>query len=94
MLLSDPMNFCALFNQLFIYVSYLILVGEENETPFIRVWKPFPSRRVLKPRGKAQRGQYLLVVGLDSYKWYQSQTSGDVLRGDCFPMGGRHKTVC
>ena len=23
------------------------LVGEENETPFIRVWKHFPSRRVL-----------------------------------------------
>ena len=25
------------------------LVGEENKPPFIRVWKPFPSRRVLKP---------------------------------------------
>ena len=25
------------------------LVGEENKSPFIRVWKPFPSRRVLKP---------------------------------------------
>ena len=24
------------------------LVGEENETPFIRVWKPFLSRCVLK----------------------------------------------
>ena len=24
------------------------LVGEENETPFIRVWKPLPNRRVLK----------------------------------------------
>ena len=24
------------------------LVGEENEPPFISVWKPFPSRRVLK----------------------------------------------
>ena len=23
-------------------------VGEENETFFIRVWKPLPSRRVLK----------------------------------------------
>ena len=25
------------------------LVEEENETPFTRVWKPFPSIRVLKP---------------------------------------------
>ena len=24
------------------------LVGEENKTPFIRVWKPSSSRRVLK----------------------------------------------
>ena len=24
-------------------------LGEENKTPFIRVWKPFPNRRVLKP---------------------------------------------
>jgi len=30
-------------------LGYPTLVGEENETPFIRVWKPFPSRRVLKP---------------------------------------------
>ena len=28
--------------------------------------------------GKAQIGQYLLVVGLGRYKWYQSQTPGDV----------------
>ena len=44
------------------------LVGEENETPFIRVWKPLRSSRVLKilkesPKGKVQRGQYLLAVG-------------------------------
>ena len=25
------------------------LVEEENKTPFIRVWKPSPNRRVLKP---------------------------------------------
>ena len=49
------------------------LVGEENETLFIRVWKPLPSRCVLKTlreslKGKAQRGQYLLAVGLGCYK--------------------------
>ena len=59
------------------------LVGEENETFFIRVWKPLPSKRVLKtlrgsPEGKAQRGQYLLAMGLACYKWYQSQTSCNV----------------
>ena len=48
------------------------LVGEENETPFIRVWKPLSSIRVLKtlrgsPKGKAQRGQYLLAAGLGRY---------------------------
>ena len=46
--------------------------GKENKTPFIRVWKSFPSRRALKtlrvsPKGKAQRGQYLLAVGLGRY---------------------------
>ena len=43
-------------------------VGEENETFFIRVWKPLPSRCVLKTlrgslKGKAHKGQYLLAVG-------------------------------
>ena len=58
--------------------------GEGNETFFIRVWKLFPRRRVLKtsrgsPKGKTQRGwQYLLAVGLSCYKWYHSQTSNDV----------------
>ena len=47
-------------------------IGKENETFFIRVWKPLPSRRVLKtlrgsPKGIAQRGQYLLMVGLGYY---------------------------
>ena len=45
---------------------------EENETPFIRMWKPLPSRRVLKtlrrsPKGKTQRRQHLLAVGLSRY---------------------------
>ena len=47
------------------------------------MWKPLPSRHVLKtlrgsPKGKAERGQYLLTVSLGCYKWYQSQTLGDV----------------
>ena len=68
-------------------------VGEENEIPFIRVWKPLLSRRVLKTlRGstkeKAQRGQYLLVVSMGYYKWYQSQTPGDVQTRRLSPEGG------
>ena len=35
----------------------LTLVGEENEIPFIRVWKPFRSKHVLKPWGKARKGK-------------------------------------
>ena len=47
----------------------LIFVGEENETLFIRVWKPLPNKRVLKQWGwrqyiASQSGQYLLTVGL------------------------------
>jgi len=46
---------------------------EEYKTFFIRVWKPLTSRRVLKTsrgslKGKAQRWQYLLEVGLGCYK--------------------------
>ena len=71
-----------------------ISVGEENETPFIRVWKPFSNRCVLKtlresPKGKAQRGQYLLAVDLGRYKWYQSQTPDDVAARRLFPEGGQ-----
>ena len=52
--------------------------------------KPFPTRRVLKtlmgsPEGKVQRGQYLLAVDLGRYKWYQSQTLGDVSVGRLSP---------
>ena len=57
---------------LHLYMWYPILAKEENKPPFIRVWKSSPSRRVLKPWGKAQKGQYLLAVGLSCYKWYQS----------------------
>ena len=43
-------------------------VGEVNETFFIRVWKPLPSRCVLKTLREAQRGQYLLAVDLGCYR--------------------------
>ena len=41
------------------------------------MWKPLPSRRVLKtfrgsPRGKTQRGQYLLAVGSGCYISFHS----------------------
>ena len=37
---------------------------------------------------KAQRGQYLLVVGLSCYKWYQRQTPGSVPARTLSPEGG------
>ena len=64
------------------------LVGEDNKPPFIKVWKPSPSRCVLKPhwlgrrtnqaskgspKGKAQRGQYVLEVDLGCYKSSQKK---------------------
>ena len=48
---------------------------EENETFFIRVWKPpLSSTRVLKTlrgslKGKIKKGQYPLVVGLSGYNF-------------------------
>ena len=68
-------------------------VGEENEAFFTRVWKPLPSKHILKtlrgsPKGKTQRGQYRLAVGLGCYKWYQSQTSGGVPARTLGPKGG------
>jgi len=63
-------------------------VGEGNEVFLIRVCKPIPIRHVLKPWGKAQRGQYLLVVGLGCYKWYQSQTPSCVPARTLGPRGG------
>ena len=75
------------------------LVGEENETFFIRVWKLLPNKRVSKilrgsSKGKAQRGQYLLVVDLGCYKWYKNQTPGDVLVEGWAPKEGGHEAVC
>ena len=60
---------------------------------FIRVWKPLPSRRILKtlkgsPKREAQREQNLLAVGISRYKWYKSQTPDNVLKG------GGHEAVC
>ena len=57
---------------LFEYIEKDIASREENETFFIKVWKPLSSRHVLKTlrgslKGKVQRGQYLLAVGLGGY---------------------------
>ena len=48
-------------------------LGRRTKHFFIRVWKSFPNRRVLKTlrgsrKGKVQRGQYLSAVGLNCYK--------------------------
>ena len=39
------------------------------------------------PGGKAQRGQYLLAVDLDCYKWYQSQALAVCQGGRWAPRG-------
>ena len=61
------------------------LVGEENKPPFIRAWKP--SRRVVKPWGEAQRGQYLLAVDLGRYNplQYGYVTYSSLLKSEDYP---------
>ena len=54
-------------------------VGEEDEIFLIRVCKSLISRRVLKSWGwwryvMDQSKQYLLVLTLGCYRWYQTQT--------------------
>ena len=44
--------------------------------------------------GKAQRGQYLLLVGLGRYNWYQSQAPDNVPAKRLSLEGDRHKAVC
>ena len=46
---------CPVFSLSEDYMWCPTLVGEENKPPLIRVWKPSPSRRVLKPWGKPER---------------------------------------
>ena len=51
-------------------------LGRRTKHHLQRVWKPLPSRRVLKTlreslKGKVQRGQYLLAAGLSGYKHTQ-----------------------
>ena len=61
---------------------------------FLILSKPLSSIRVFKtlrgrPKGKVQRGQYLLAVGLDYYKWYQSQVPSGVPTRTLGLKGGR-----
>ena len=79
------------------YVSFHI-GWEGNKALFIEVWKLLPSKHILKtlkesPKGKTQRGQYLLEVSLVCYKWYQSQTPSNVLARRLSPKGGGHEVV-
>ena len=48
----------------------------------------------MERKGKAQRGQYLLAAGLSRYKWYQSQTRGDLPLRRLSPEGGGYEAVC
>ena len=36
------------------------MIGEENEAFFIRVWKPLPSRRVLKILSEARKRKWTI----------------------------------
>ena len=61
-------------------------VGERSEAFCIRMWKPIPRWRWYVT---GQSGQYILAVGLDYCKWYQSQTLDGVQWGRWTPkLGG------
>ena len=51
------------------------------ETFRFKAWGESLKRRV-------ERGQYLLVVDLSRYEWYQNQTPDDVSAFSLFPEGG------
>ena len=72
-----------------------------EQTTVYKVWKPSPIPyqtrfKALRgsPKGKAQRGQYLLAVDLGRYKWYQSQTPDNVPAFSPFPERRRHEAMC
>ena len=61
-------------------------LGRRTKHFFIRVWKPPPNKHVLKtlrgsPKQKAQRGQYLLVVGLSCYNDEVTRLIDNILKG-------------
>ena len=62
------------------------LVGEENKPPFIRVWKPSSSRRVLKPRGKPERESLKRIISASSGSGPLQMVS-ELDTGRCFPKG-------
>ena len=41
-------------------------IEEENETFIIKVWKPLPSRHILKPRGEAQKESPMTTISISS----------------------------
>ena len=80
------------------YIPYIALanilcdvphwLGREQNTIYKGCGNPHFKALKGSPKGKAQRGQYLLEVDLDRYKWNQSQTRGDVPVRTLGPEGG------
>ena len=68
-------------------------IGWEGEqTTIYKGVETFPYQTCFKalkgsPNEKTQRGQYLLAVDLERYKWYQSQTLDNVSTFLLFPGG-------
>ena len=72
-----------------IVMSHIVWGG----VPFIRVWKPSPRFTVLRgsPKGKAQRGQYLLAVDRAVTNGIRARHRTMCQPSRCSPKGGRHE---
>ena len=84
----------------FISLTAVVLHRWRREQNILyRVWKSLSRIRDLKSlressKGKVQRRQYLLMMGLGHYKWFQSQTRGDVPVRRLSLEGDGHEVVC
>ena len=70
------------------YINKVHIYCSLYETPSIRVYKLFLKELRRSPKEKVQKGQYLLAMDLNRYKWYQCQTWGNVLARRLFFEGG------
>ena len=68
--------------------------GGEQTLLYTGVETSLQHTRFKSLKGKAQRGQYLLAVGLGHYKWYQSKTPRDVPASRLSLEGGGQEAMC
>ena len=79
---------------LIIYLWDTTSVGEENEAFFIRTWKPFSSRRILKTSRESPNRTISSSGGLGLLQMISELELSDVPAKRLSPEGGEHEAVC